>query len=219
MAAIPNRETFENAYAGKAPWDIGKPQPVFIQAADQITGSILDAGCGTGDNALFFAERGHKVTGIDFLREPIERAKKKAADRGPKATFLVLDALHLDSLSEQFDSVIDCGLFHVFSDDDRQRYVAGLSSVTKPGGRLFLLCFSDQEPGEQGPRRITEQELRVAFSKGWLIESIELARFEVRPDLQDVTFNVTRILSRTAQRHWIYANGWLVQELRGYSRR
>jgi 2-polyprenyl-3-methyl-5-hydroxy-6-metoxy-1,4-benzoquinol methylase len=98
MAAIPNRETFENAYAGKAPWDIGRPQPVFIQAADQITGSILDAGCGTGDNVLFLAERGHKVTGIDFLREPIERAKENAAKRGVKATFLVLDALHLDVL-------------------------------------------------------------------------------------------------------------------------
>lgn len=189
MAAIPNRETFENAYAGKAPWDIGKPQPVFIQATDQITGSILDAGCGTGDNALFFAERGHKVTGIDFLREPIERAKKKAAERGVQASFLVLDALHLDSLPEQFDSVIDCGLFHVFSDDDRQRYVAGLSSVTKPGGRLFLLCFSDQEPGELGPRRITEQGLRAAFSSVWTIESIEPARFETRPDLEGITFS------------------------------
>jgi len=189
MTAIPNRETFENAYAGKAPWDIGKPQPVFIQAADRITGSILDAGCGTGDNALFFTQRGHKVTGIDFLKEPIERAKKKAMDRGVKATFLVLDALHLDSLPEQYDSVIDCGLFHVFSDDDRQRYVAGLSRVTKPGGRLFLLCFSDQEPGEQGPRRVTEQELRAAFASGWAIESIEPARFEARQDLQDITFS------------------------------
>jgi cyclopropane fatty-acyl-phospholipid synthase-like methyltransferase len=189
MAVIPNRETFEAAYTGKAPWDIGKPQPVLINAADLITGSILDAGCGTGDNALFFAQRGHQVTGIDYLREPIERAKKKAAERGIAANFLMLDALHLDSLPEQFDSVIDCGLFHVFSDEDRQRYVAGLAGVTKPSGRLFLLCFSDQEPGEQGPRRVSQQELRAAFANGWEVESIEPARFETRPDLQGITFS------------------------------
>ena len=63
---VPDRNTFESAYAGQAPWDIGKPQKALIDVADQITGSILDAGCGTGENALFFAKLGHKVTGIDY---------------------------------------------------------------------------------------------------------------------------------------------------------
>jgi len=189
MAVVPTREMFENLYAGKAPWDIGKPQPVFVNAADDVKGSVLDAGCGTGDIALYFAKRGHKVTGIDFLPVPIERAKKKSAERSVPATFLVLDALHLDSLPEQFDSVIDCGLFHGFSDEDRQRYVAGLAGVTKRGGRLFLLCFSDQEPGEQGPRRISERELRTAFAEGWEIESIEPVRIEIRADLEGFSFS------------------------------
>jgi SAM-dependent methyltransferase len=189
MTQIPNRENFETAYAGKAPWDIGKPQPAFVAAADQIVGSVLDAGCGTGENALFLAQRDHKVTGIDFLQEPIERAKKKATERGIGATFLVLDALQLDSLPDQFDSVIDCGLFHVFSDEDRQRYVAGLAGVTKPGGRLFLLCFSDKEPGEHGPRRVSESELRAAFTSGWEVKSIEPSRFEARSDLEEITFS------------------------------
>ena len=136
--SVPDRTTFESAYAGRAPWDIGRPQQAFVDVADQITGSILDAGCGTGENALFFAKRGHKVTGIDFLAEPIARAKQKAAERGVTATFLVLDALALPDLPEMFDSVIDSGLFHVFSDADRLRYVAGLASVVKPGGRLFV---------------------------------------------------------------------------------
>jgi len=189
MDAVPNRESFENLYAGKAPWDIGKPQPAFVSAAGSITGSILDAGCGTGDISLYFAERGHKVTGIDFLQVPIERAKRKVAERGIAATFLVFDALHLDSLPEQFDSVIDCGLFHVFSDADRQRYVAGLAGVLKPGGSLFLLCFSDQEPGEQGPRRISDRELRTAFAEGWVVEAIDPVRIEVRPDLEGFSFS------------------------------
>ena len=110
---IPDRTTFESAYAGRAPWDIGAPQPAFIAVADQITGSVLDAGCGTGDNALFLAGRGHQVTGIDFLAEPIKRAKQKAAERGLAARFLVMDALDLKELPEVFDTVIDSGLLHV----------------------------------------------------------------------------------------------------------
>ena len=149
----------------------------------------MDAGCGTGENALFFAGRGRKVTGIDFLEEPISRAKQKAVERGLTATFLVMDALTLKDWSERFDNVIDCGLFHVFSDDDRRRYAEGLAMVLKPGGRLFLACFSNEEPGKQGPRRVSKKELHTAFAEGWKVESIESARFEVRPDLKDITFS------------------------------
>jgi SAM-dependent methyltransferase len=184
-----DRTTFESIYAGQPPWEIGRPQKAFIDVADQITGSLLDAGCGTGDNALYFASRGQKVTGIDFLAEPINRAKQKAADRGVTATFLVKDALTLKDWSERFDSFLDSGLFHVFSDEDRRRYVEGLASVLKPGGRLYLLCFSDAEPGEQGPRRVTRQEIEDAFAEGWALERIEPSRFEVRPDLKDFTFS------------------------------
>jgi SAM-dependent methyltransferase len=186
---VPDRTTFESAYAGQAPWDIGRPQKAFRDVADQLTGSILDAGCGTGDNALFLASRGHKVTGIDFLAEPINRAKQKAAERGVTATFLVMDALALKNLPEVFDCVIDSGLFHVFNDDDRRRYVEGLATVVKPNGRLFLLCFSDEEPGTQGPRRVSRKEIEDAFGNCWTIESIEPSRFEVRPDLQDLVFS------------------------------
>ena len=189
MTDVPKRQDFETAYTGQAPWDIGRPQQAFLGVADRITGSVLDAGCGTGENALFFASRGHKVTGIDFLEEPITRARRKATERGLTATFLVIDALALKDLPEVFDSVIDSGLFHVFSDEDRRRYVEGLATVLKPGGRLFLACFSDEEPGTQGPRRVSRQELQGAFAEGWVIESIEPSRFEVRPDLKDLTFS------------------------------
>jgi cyclopropane fatty-acyl-phospholipid synthase-like methyltransferase len=167
----------------------GRPQKTFLDMADQITGSILDAGCGTGENALYFASRGCKVTGIDFLAEPIKRAKQKATERGVSATFLVMDALTLKDWNERFDNVIDSGLFHVFNDEDRQRYVEGLANVVKPGGRLFLLCFSNEEPGTQGPRRVSKMELYDAFDAGWTIESIEPSRFEVRPDLKDISFS------------------------------
>ncbi|MGA8871087.1 MAG: class I SAM-dependent methyltransferase [Candidatus Acidiferrales bacterium] len=181
-----NREVFQNAYAGNAPWDIDRPQGVFLAVADRIAGSVLDVGCGTGENALFFASRGCAVTGVDFLEPPTMAAKQKAAERGLAATFLVADALKLQERTERFDNVIDSGLFHVFADDGRAQYVQGLKTVLKPGGRLFLLCFSDKTPGNIGPRRVTEKELLESFADGWQIESIEASRFEVRPEAKAI---------------------------------
>ena len=103
MTNIPDRTTFEGMYAGEVPWDIGKPQKAFIGVADRITGSVLDAGCGTGDTALFFAGRACKVTGIDFIEEAINRAKRKAKEQGLLVTFLVKDALTLKGWGERFD--------------------------------------------------------------------------------------------------------------------
>jgi SAM-dependent methyltransferase len=178
-------------YARLAPWDVGRPQQPFLGAADRVAGSVLDAGCGTGDTALFFAARGHPVTGFDFLDEPIERARQKAAERGLTATFLVRDALALADWAERFDTVIDSGLFHVFSDADRAKYVAGLAAVLRPGGRLFLMCWSDREPGTDGPRRVSKKELHDAFARGWDVESIEPCTVEARPtrpELRDVPY-------------------------------
>ena len=189
MTPVPDRSTFESMYAGQAPWDIGRPQKAFLDVADRITGSVLDAGCGTGDTAIFLAGRGCQVTGIDFIEEAINRARPKAAERGVQATFMVKDATTLKDWSERFDNVIDSGLFHVFNDDDRRRYVDGLATVLKPGGRLFLMCFSDEEPGQQGPRRVSKKELHDAFAEGWVIESIEPTRAEARPDFKDVQFS------------------------------
>ena len=185
MTVVPDRRRFESAYAGQPPWDIGKPQKPFVDVADRITGTVLDAGCGTGDTALFLAGRGSKVTGIDFLEVPIQKAQQKAGERGVQVTFLVKDALTLKDWSERFDAVIDSGLFHVFGDEDRRRYVEGLATVLKPGGRLFLMCFSDEEPGTQGPRRISKRELHDAFAEGWSIESIEPIRIEINPNLKE----------------------------------
>lgn len=173
---------FQQLYDDQPPWDIGKPQPQFVGVADTIEGSVLDAGCGTGENGLFFAERGCDVLGVDFLNGPIETAKQKADDRGLKASFQQHDAFELSSLNRQFDNVLDSGLFHTFSNEDRARYVKELMSVLKPGGKLFLQCFSDREPAGDGPRRISEQSLRDSFQEGWAIESITPCRFTVRAE-------------------------------------
>lgn len=187
---LPARERFAEAYRGpRPPWDIEGPQPTFVQAAGEITGSVLDAGCGTGENALYFAARGRDVTGIDFLERPIAEARRKAQHRGLNVRFLVQDALRLGEWSEQFDSIIDCGLFHVFGDEERGQYTKALAAVTRPGGRVFLMCFSDREPGTHGPRRVSADELRDAFARGWIWQSLEAARFETRDDVRDIQFS------------------------------
>lgn len=189
MTALPDRSRFESMYDTGAPWDIGRPQPAIVAAADRISGSVLDAGCGTGDTAIFLASRGCQVTGIDFLQTPIDRAKLKAVEQQVSAKFLVKDALMLADWPERFDNAIDSGLFHTFSDADRERYVAGLATVVNPGGRLYLMCFSDAEPGTEGPRRISQQELRAAFTHNWKIESISPYQFETRRDLPEFSFD------------------------------
>ena len=129
-----DRATFESLYAGPAPWDIGKPQRQFTAIVDRVTSPVLDAGCGTGEHALFFAARGHRVVGIDFVEEAIRRARTKAAERGLAVKFLVKDATALGDWGERFASAIDCGLFHCFAADDRRDYVRGLAHVIQPGG-------------------------------------------------------------------------------------
>jgi SAM-dependent methyltransferase len=184
-----DRATFENLYAGPAPWDIGKPQERFLAVAHRLASPILDAGCGTGEHAMFFAARGHRVVGIDFVDEAIRRARRKAVERGLAVEFLVKDALTLGDWGRQFASALDCGLFHVFSDADRRRYVEGLTQVLAPGSWLFLMCFSDAEPGTDGPRRVSRQELYDAFAIGWEVESIQPAQCEINPEFTECAFS------------------------------
>jgi SAM-dependent methyltransferase len=189
MMDNPNLARFEEAYQGQPPWDLGQPQLPFVELADRITGTVLDAGCGTGDNAIFFAQRGQPVLGIDFVESALAAARQKAAERGVQIEFKQHDALQLDRLGRTFDSVIDCGLFHVFSDEDRVRYVEQLAKVTQLRGNVFLMCFSDRELGDGGPRRISQDEIRAAFANGWSIESITATRFRPNPNAAGRNFS------------------------------
>jgi cyclopropane fatty-acyl-phospholipid synthase-like methyltransferase len=175
---------FDTAYAGTPPWDIGRPQPEIVRLAEagEMRRIVLDVGCGTGENALYLAGQGHSVVGIDLSPTAIEKAQRKAESRRQeeKARFVIGDALNLEEeLHMRFDSTIDCGLFHTFSDEMRHVFTRSLSSILKPGSTYFMLCFSEREPEEWGgPRRITQKEIRDTFSKGWKINYIREARFE-----------------------------------------
>lgn len=170
---------FDAAYEGTPPWDIGRPQPEFVRLAQagEIVGSVLDVGCGTGEHAIYLAGLGHEVLGVDGAPRAIEKARLKARERKSTATFTVADALELAGLGRQFDTVIDSGLFHVFSDDERPRFSDSLAQVVRPGGRYIMMCFSEKQPGDWGPRRVTQAEIRTAFREGWNIQEIRPARF------------------------------------------
>ena len=165
---------------GPAPWDIGQPQPAVVRLASAggFVGAVLDAGCGTGENALHIASlrvpAGLTVLGVDVAETALAIARQKAKDRGIEAEFAAADAFQLERLGRTFQTVLDCGLFHSFDGDERTRYVASLASVTEDDGTLYMLCFSDEGP-ETGPHPVSQEELRAAFSpsNGWNVAAIE----------------------------------------------
>lgn len=176
-------EEFEAMYAAAPPpWDIGRPQAPFLALAEQgtIRGRVLDVGCGTGEHVLMCAAQGLDATGIDSAPTAIAAAQAKAKDRNLPARFLLGDALRLGRLGAQFDTVLDSGLFHVFDDTGRKALVESLCAATSPGARYLMMCFSERQGGDFGPRRVTQAEIRASFAAGWRIDSIEPARFEIR---------------------------------------
>jgi SAM-dependent methyltransferase len=177
---------FEASYETTPPWDIGAPQPAFaaLAAEGRLTGRVLDVGCGTGEHVLLAAAAGCEATGIDIAPTAIRLAEDKATERGLPARFIVGDVRELGALEEQFDTVLDCGLFHVLDDEDRVRFVDSLRQATHRGGHYFMLCFSDEEPPGWGPRRVTQAEIRLAFAEGWEVQAIEPTdiRITLRPE-------------------------------------
>ncbi|WP_052027031.1 class I SAM-dependent methyltransferase [Rhodovulum sp. PH10] len=177
-----HKDSFSDIYENQAPpWDTGKPQPPFVDAATQVVGPVLDCGCGTGGMAIYFAERGHTVTGIDFVPKAIESAERKAAEKdGLSVRFLVKDAMTLEQWDESFATVLDSGLFHIYAAEERARYVRGLAHVVRPGGLLLLFSFSDECPASPNGG-VSRRELQQAFSDGWTIESLDLRDSELNP--------------------------------------
>ena len=178
---------WDESYSASEPptWDIGKPQPAFAKLAERglLIGQLLDAGCGTGEHTLLAASAGADAVGVDASPLAVQRARGKAAARGIAARFEVADALRLAGLGLSYDTVIDSGLFHVFDDPDRARYVTSLAAALEPGGTCYLMCFSDRQPGDFGPRRVSRDELTAAFCDGWIIDAITADTFGVSAQL------------------------------------
>ncbi len=179
-AAYAGTERFLGRYEkGVLPWEISAPQAGVIQLArsGMITGRVLDLGCGTGENALFLAAEGFDVLGVDASSIAIERARAKARDRDLPVRFAVGDALDVSLLGETFDTVVDSGMLHVFSEQDRSLVIAGVHAVLVPGGRYHVLCFSHKK-ALPAPR-LSHADIVASFARGWLVESLTEARYHV----------------------------------------
>jgi cyclopropane fatty-acyl-phospholipid synthase-like methyltransferase len=178
-APIPD---FDQAYQDRPAWDIGRPQPAMIRLAEQgvICGRVLDLGCGTGETALYLAGQGYDVVGVDIAATAITKARQKAVDRQVAATFHCHDAFHLAGLGQRFDTVVEVGVLHVYAGDQRRALIDSIANVLTPGGRYAFLCFSNRQPGDLPPHRLTRDEIVTAFTAGWQLEQLEPATYETQ---------------------------------------
>jgi SAM-dependent methyltransferase len=190
----PIAHVYDAAYTGVPNWDIGRPQRAFVALAEAglIADPVLDVGCGTGELALFLARRGHRVLGIDLSSRAIEQAKAKARWRRIPAQFLVWDALAVARLAPQFSfgTVVDCAMFHVLGDIERDRFVAGLAAVLRPGGLYCVLGDARRNPRES--YGLSPAELRERFRDGWRVELVTETVFERRYSRNPAYFGIVR---------------------------
>ena len=173
---------------GIPPWQIDRPQPEVIRLLEngKFESPVLDLGCGTGDNTIELARHGLLVKGLDAVPEALDRARKKTEQAGLKQSpeFVLGDALRLAESGLKARTVLDCALFHTFSDEERKDYIRGLEAVLSPGGRLHILSFSELETRQPGPRRLSLSEIAESFGTGWRLEDSVRCRYwdRVRPD-------------------------------------
>lgn len=187
-AAVPYPErplthVYDAAYTGVPNWDIGRPQRAFVSLAEAgvIRGPVLDVGCGTGELSLFLAGEGHDVLGIDLSPRAIAQAREKARWRRVRAQFLVMDALDLPALVRRgfsFRTVVDCAMFHILGDAERDRLVGGLETVVDPGGLVCVL--GDARRRSDVRYGITPNELSRRFGVDWTVEFAYETVFERR---------------------------------------
>lgn len=176
-------------YAHSPPWELGRPQPVFVALARAgvVRGRVLDVGCGTGEHVLLCAGLGLDATGVDLADTALQVARRKADERGLPARFLRHDARRLAELGDVFDTVLDCLVFHAFPAVARSTYLDGVRSVLVPGGRLAMLCYSDQEPDDRIPHRLGRREIVDAFADGWRVDAVDPTTADTAVDPPRVT--------------------------------
>ena len=128
---------------GTPPW-VGGPRHELVTLVTGGTltpGRAIDLGCGVGDNAIFLAQHGFTVTGVDFAPAAIHRARAKARDAGIDVNFIVDDLTRLRHVSGPFDLLVDYGTLDDLDSRGRDAYVREVVPLTRPGTRFLLWCF------------------------------------------------------------------------------
>lgn len=187
-------------FAGPPPWNIGEAQPEIATVIDggQVRSPVLDVGCGVGDVTFLLAARGYDAVGIDLSSVAIAIAAKEAQDRGlSQATFIEGDVRELE-FGEEFNTVIDCTLFHSLPVQARDGYLRGVRDAAAHGAALYMLVFTtDALPPDSPfpvPNLVTEREVREAVAKYWEIDDVRPAFVYVQlpdvPNLPEHDFGV-----------------------------
>ena len=194
---------FRSVYNDIAPWDIGAPQPTMIALLEKYppTDPVLDIGCGSGDLAIYLAQHGHQVIGVDFVEAAILDARRKADTLSPEASrlldFRVADALRPSRLQRKFGSVVDSGFYHLFDSDQCDQLVDEVASTLLPHGHYYLHEFAIELPAPNLPRQVTADELEARFmaDKGWRIREIQSAEFlsRVAPPVPAICACIQRV--------------------------
>jgi len=159
---------------GFVPWD-GHPLPTslrdLIEGENALaTGTALDIGCGSGDNSIYLAKQGWRVTGVDFVAKAVDKARAKASANKLDITFAQADATRLSSerVGTGFDLIVDNGCLHGMS-PDRDAYAREVTAVAGPSARLLLVEFI---PGRSfGVPGIDPAEVERRFAADWTLLS------------------------------------------------
>ncbi len=161
---------FQRIYKEETPvWEINRPQKAVMSLlkAGSVKGRVLELGCGTAENSIYLTENGFEVMGIDLSQHAIDIARQKAKAKGVSVELICGDLFKHDFGGALFDTILDSGVFHAFSDNARKKYMKVLRQLAHPEGQLHLIAWSDLEPGEDGPRRLSQDEIRRVFEKEW----------------------------------------------------
>ena len=173
----------ESYAGGELPWDTGHPEPLlveFVTSGRVQPARTLEIGAGTGPNALWLAERGFDVLGIDVAPLAVERANAKLNGRALRCRFASLDFLSGSPPEDFFEFIFDRGCFHVFDEpEERARFADRVEVALAPGGLwLSLIGSTAGGPREMGPPQRSAREVVLAIEPA--LEIVELRAAEFR---------------------------------------